>query len=377
MRAVRGDEQRFFFSIIDQAIGADTVAQQVCKVSEDQQESSLQSRAAVALIKSLAIGAVGGVAFHVLGLPLAWMLGPLLANLIVSASGVELDVPVPLREAFVGVLGLVLGSQVTPQLAQRVADWPVSAGLLLAGVVMATLAAAAWFASAPGAMTAMVIMGEQFGGDPRRIAIAQSLRIVLVILLLPPLFWVLEGDAAPAAEALEPGFEAVWMLLALPPLFWLGRTLRVPSASLLLPMLFAGVLSGCDIASLRLADWGFNLMLWVLGCAIGSRFHGLSVATLKRYLGEAFIATLLALVVLGLFAEIIHHLVEVPRAVALLALAPGGIGEMAIVAVALDIDPVFVAFHHLLRMVALMILAPFWGRWLMAALAKERLTKSD
>ncbi|NLC20323.1 MAG: AbrB family transcriptional regulator, partial [Halomonadaceae bacterium] len=315
-------------------------------------------------------------------LPLAWMLGPLVANLIVSASGVELDVPVPLREAFVGVLGLVLGSQVTPQLAQRVGDWPVSAGLLLAGVVMATLTAAAWyrrcgfdpvsawFASAPGAMTAMIVMGEQFGGDPRRIAIAQSLRIVLVILLLPPLFWALEGDAAPAAEALEPGFEAIWMLLALPPLFWLGRTLRVPSASLLLPMLFAGVLSGCDIASLRLADWGFNLMLWVLGCAIGSRFHGLSVATLKRYLGEAFIATLLALVVLGLFAEIIHHLVEVPRAVALLALAPGGIGEMAIVAVALDIDPVFVAFHHLLRMVALMILAPFWGRWLMAALAK-------
>ena len=355
----------------------------VCMVSEDQQqESSLQNRTAVALAKSLVIGAVGGVAFHVLGLPLAWMLGPLVANLIVSASGVELDVPVPLREAFVGVLGLVLGSQVTPQLAQRVGDWPVSAGLLLAGVVMATLAAAAWyrrcgfdpvsawFASAPGAMTAMIVMGEQFGGDPRRIAIAQSLRIVLVILLLPPLFWALEGDAAPAAEALEPGFEAIWMLLALPPLFWLGRTLRVPSASLLLPMLFAGVLSGCDIASLRLADWGFNLMLWVLGCAIGSRFHGLSVATLKRYLGEAFIATLLALVVLGLFAEIIHHLVEVPRAVALLALAPGGIGEMAIVAVALDIDPVFVAFHHLLRMVALMILAPFWGRWLMAALAK-------
>jgi uncharacterized membrane protein AbrB (regulator of aidB expression) len=51
--------------------------------------------------------------------------------------------------------------------------------------------------------------------------------------------------------------------------------------------------------------------------------------------------------------------------VALLALAPGGIGEMAILAVALNIDPVFVAFHHLLRMVTLMIIAPFWARWLL------------
>ncbi|BBI72839.2 hypothetical protein HAALTHF_24670n [Vreelandella aquamarina] len=76
-------------------------------------------------------------------------------------------------------------------------------------------------------------------------------------------------------------------------------------------------------------------------------------------------ATLLALVVLALFAELIHQTVGVGRDVALLALALGGIGEMAILAVALNIDPVFVAFHHLLRMVTLMIVAPFWARWLM------------
>nr|WP_242597221.1 AbrB family transcriptional regulator [Halomonas sulfidoxydans] len=330
-----------------------------------------------ALARSLGIGALGGVVFQLIGMPLAWMLGPLVANLVVSARGVDVGVPEPLREVFLGVLGLVLGSQVTPQLAERVLDWPLSAALLLLGVAASTAAAAAWyrrcgfdsvsawFASAPGAMTAMILMGETCGGDPRRIAVAQSLRVVLVVLLLPPLFWLFEGaSGAEVAAAVDREPSSLWMLLALPLLLPLGRRLRLPSPTLLTPLLFAGALSGFGIASLGLPDVGMNLMLWVLGCAIGSRFRGLSSARLGRYLFEAFVATLAALAVLAGFAELIHRWVGVPRDVALLALAPGGIGEMAILAVALDLDPVFVAFHHLLRMVALMLFAPFWARWL-------------
>ncbi len=329
-----------------------------------------------ALARSLAIGALGGAVFQWLGLPLAWMLGPLVANLVVSARGMDVRVPEGLREALLGVLGLVLGSQVTPELASRVVDWPLSMALLLAGVAASTAVAAAWyrrcgfdsvsawFASAPGAMTAMILMGEKCGGDPQRIAIAQSLRILLVVLWLPPLFWLWEGAPSTAAEDPTP-VAHLWMLLALPLLIPLGRRLRLPTPSLLAPLLFAALLSGLDIASLALSEWGMNLMLWGLGSAIGSRFRGLSGARFGRYLGEAAVATLLALAVLAIFAELIHQLLGVPRDVALLALAPGGIGEMAILAVALEIDPVFVAFHHLLRMIALMLFAPFWARWLL------------
>ncbi|MDK2750189.1 MAG: AbrB family transcriptional regulator [Halomonas meridiana] len=139
----------------------------------------------------------------------------------------------------------------------------------------------------------------------------------------------------------------------------------MPSPALLAPLLATALLSGLDIASLALPSWGMNLMLWVLGSAIGSRFQGMTRRLLGRYLWQSGIATLLALVVLAVFAELIHQTVGVGRDVALLALAPGGIGEMAILAVALNIDPVFVAFHHLLRMVTLMVVAPFWARWLM------------
>lgn len=328
------------------------------------------------LVTSLAVGAVGGVVFQLTGLPLAWMLGPLIANLLMSAKGINVSVPEPLRNTFLAVMGLVLGSQVTPQLAHRVLDWPVSAALLLLGVVASTAVAAAWyrrcgfdptsawFGAAPGAMTAMILLGDKCGGDPQRIAIAQSLRIILVILFLPPLFWAFddgENVIGPIHSALEHG----WMLLTIPFLLPLGRWLRMPSPALLAPLLLAALFSGFDIASFALPEWGMNVMLWVLGSAIGSRFQGMTRTLFGRYLWQSGVATLLALVVLALFAELIHQLLGVRRDVALLALAPGGIGEMAILAVALNIDPVFVAFHHLLRMVTLMIVAPFWARWLL------------
>ncbi|WP_235040011.1 AbrB family transcriptional regulator [Vreelandella profundi] len=328
------------------------------------------------LAASLAVGAVGGIAFQLTGLPLAWMLGPLIANLLVSSQGVKVAVPEPIRNVFLAIMGMVLGSQVTPQLAHRVGDWPVSAGLLLLGVAASTAVAAAWyrrcgfdpvsawFGAAPGAMTAMILLGEKCGGDPQRIAVAQSLRIILVILFLPPLFWA-SGDGSESVGPVNSGLEHGWMLLTIPLVLPLGRFLRIPTPALLAPLLMAALLSGFDIASLALPGWGMNVMLWVLGSAIGSRFQGMTRKLLGRYLWQSGIATLLALVVLALFAELIHQLLGVGRDVALLALAPGGIGEMAILAVALNIDPVFVAFHHLLRMVTLMIIAPFWARWLM------------
>lgn len=329
----------------------------------------------VPMLRSLGVGAMGGLVFQLAGMPLAWMLGPLVTNLVVSVRGVEVRIPEWLRELFLGVLGLVLGSQVTPALAHRVLDWPISAALLLLGVFCSTALAAAWyrycgfdrvsawFASAPGAMTAMVLMADKVGGDPQRISVAQSLRVILVILILPPLFWAFE-DAGPSVATSVDQPRDIWLLLILPLIVPLGRWLRLPTPALLAPLFVAVALGIGDIASLHLPGWGMNTMLWVLGSAIGSRFKGLSGKRLGRYVWQAGIATALALAVLAVFAELIHQAVGVPRDVALLALAPGGIGEMAIVAVALGLDPMFVAFHHLLRMVALMIVAPLWARWL-------------
>lgn len=337
----------------------------------------MSTKVLIPLSKSLAVGVIGGFLFDMAGLPLAWMLGPLVMNLIASITSVEVAVPENIRFAFLGILGLVLGSQVTPDLISRVVDWPISGGLLLIGVAISTSLCAvwfrsrgfdsvtAWFSAAPGATTAMIMMGEASGGDPRRIAISQSLRIILVLLILPPLFLFYEGSVVTdIASEQERLFSAPYLMLALPLLIPLGIKLKVPTPALLMPLFFSALLSGFAVARFQMPNWGMNTMLLVLGCAIGSRFRGLSFSLLRKHLFESFVATLISLIIFAVFAEIIHQLLHVPRDVALMAMAPGGIGELAILAVALNLDPMFVAFHHLLRIVALMAIAPVLARYL-------------
>jgi membrane AbrB-like protein len=329
----------------------------------------------VQLARALAVGALGGCIFDALHLPLAWMLGPLLANLAFAIGGAGVAIPNRLREYFLGVLGLLLGGQVTPQLADRMLDWPISAGVLLFGLLVSTSVGAwwyrrcgfdsvtAWFASAPGAMTAMIMMGDKAGGDPRRVAVAQSLRALLIVLTLPPFFVGYASGNANVHLAAD-GIHGLWLLLAIPVFTRLGSWARLPNPSLLASMLIAAGLGAGDVGRLHLPDWGGDMMLCVLGCAIGARFTGVRLAELIQCAYQALVASVLTLGVLAGFAYLVHSLLDIPLHVVILAFAPGGIGEMAILAVTLNIDPVFVTFHHLLRLITLMLIAPLWAHWL-------------
>ncbi|MGQ4877524.1 AbrB family transcriptional regulator [Billgrantia sp. LNSP4103-1] len=320
---------------------------------------------------ALLLGVLGGLLFKLLALPLPWMLGPLVANLVASMAGARLKMPGQLRELCLGIMGLVLGGQVTTELVERLPSLSLSLLLLSVGVVVATYVVTLWyrrcgletttafFSALPGGMAAMVVLGEKLGNDVRGIAMGQSLRVVLVLLVLPPLFWVLEGGVSMRAEdAGTPGWQDAWLLLLLA-VVPLGHRLRLPAPALLLPLTLGAALSVGGIGSLQLPAWAMGAVLLVLGSSIGTRFSGTSVRELLAYGRYALVATLLTLSVLAVFAELIHRWLGVPRDIALLALAPGGMAEMAVLAVALDMDPLYVTFHHLFRLVALMLIAPF------------------
>ena len=67
------------------------------------------------------------------------------------------------------------------------------------------------------------------------------------------------------------------------------------------------------------------------------------------------------------FAELIHLATGLPYIALVLALAPGGIAEMGLVALAMGSDPLFVATHHVVRLGVVVLVAPMvfkiWRRW--------------
>ena len=132
---------------------------------------------------SIGLGAVGGAVFFALALPLPWMLGAMTLATGAALAGAPLAVPAQVRNAMIAILGVLLGSQFTIDLFARIAEWYVG----LSGVVLSTALAAgmayvvfrrlggydrvtSYFASMPGGLSEMMVLGETMGGDGRTIS---------------------------------------------------------------------------------------------------------------------------------------------------------------------------------------------------------------
>ncbi|WP_114417984.1 AbrB family transcriptional regulator [Marinospirillum perlucidum] len=327
------------------------------------------------LITTLAVGFLGGWLFSFLQIPLAWMLGPLLANLLVSLAGMPVGIKPGFRAVFLGSLGVILGGQASQDTLQQASNWPGSLALLTLGVILIILGvsiyfrrmagfdqASAWFSAVPGAMTSMILMGGQAGGDERKITLAHALRLTFVVLLVPSLFWVFYTPPPTSENPLFQEAQNLWLLAGILPAWWLGKRLRLPTPEFTAP-LFMSVTAAVNGYAFTGTQTLVAATFLVLGASIGARFYGTRPGELLWLGKHALGATLVALSLAAFSAWMMHWLLGLPFATAMLTMTPGGIGEMAMVALALGVDPVFIAVHHLFRILALMLIIPFLVRF--------------
>jgi len=103
----------------------------------------------------------------------------------------------------------------------------------------------------------------------------------------------------------------------------------------------------------------------VMGSGIGTRFAGATFYELVRTFSLSIGLTLSLLALVVLFAYGVSNQTELGFAALILAYTPGGLAEMAILALLLDVDPVFVATHQTMRVVLIYLLVPFVARRLL------------
>ncbi|MDJ0971883.1 MAG: AbrB family transcriptional regulator, partial [Kiloniellales bacterium] len=129
---------------------------------------------------ALLIGSLGGAAAQAADLPLAWMIGAMLATTLAAALGLPVAMWLGLRAIMVAVLGVMLGSAFSPEILDRLLEWALSLACLVvyAGVsgalclqAFARLArfdsVTAYFAAMPGGLAEMTLVGGAMGGDER------------------------------------------------------------------------------------------------------------------------------------------------------------------------------------------------------------------
>ncbi len=334
---------------------------------------------------ALALGLIGGALFQWLGLPLPWMLGPMTACTLGALVQLPIAAPSVVRQPMSAIIGVLLGASFGPSVLANVGTWiSTILGLI---VFMACCGASsiwylqkyggldaktAYFAGMPGGLVEMITLGEARGADAKAIALIHGARILMVIMTLPFIIQWMAGVTLVRAPGSVPGgapsiftspavSEFLLLGCALSGTL-LGHVLRLPAQNLLGPMLVSGAVHLTGLSDFKPTYEVVNAAQLVIGTTVGCRFAGVAPGVILAQMRLSFGATAILLVWTGLFAIVMSRLTSFNVMTVMLAYSPGGLAEMSLIAVALNAEVAFVATHHLIRVVLVMVLAaPVFG----------------
>ncbi|HEV7264565.1 MAG TPA: AbrB family transcriptional regulator [Falsiroseomonas sp.] len=331
------------------------------------------------MLLTVTVAALGGALFWLLQVPLPWMLGAMAATGALAWRE-RATVPAPLRPAALIALGLGLGQTFTAPVMAALAlsfGWLLLAALLsiLGGALTSRLfariagtdAATGYYASVPGGVVVMAILAQRAGVSVPAVTLAQTIRVMIVVALVPPLItWLApRGGAATAAFLAERPEVHLWGLLALLPVGFLTGLLaeRVGLANpwmlgpccLMIALSMAGILpSGVPLWMVDAAQVG-------LGMALGSRISRSFILSARRLAVASAVTTVLLVAVMAVMAIGYALVSGLPIGAVLLGMSPGGMPEMTITAKALELGvPLVLGFHLVRMLVCNLTVAPIW-----------------
>ncbi len=318
---------------------------------------------------ALGLCAAAGALCASLGTPLPWMIGPVLAMAACNFGGARLRAPGGGRQVGQVVIGSALGLYFTPAVAREVLSyWHLLIGAALFAIALAwacgwflarttdTDRTTAFFASVPGGAAEMTTLGERFGARVERVALAQSLRILVVVIVVP---FALTYSGAHGADAYRPAPMLLdWAKLAL--LLAIGAAAggafalaRAANAYMFGPLFAVIALTAGEVQFSSMPNWVSNLAQLLIGCALGSRFERQFLKSLARYVGAVLASIALAILLAAAFGAALAWLSGLPVPSLVLATAPGGIAEMCITAKVLQLGVPLVTAAHVTRVVVL------------------------
>ena len=308
-------------------------------------------------------------------IPLAWMLGPMLAISIAALAGIKVKMPKLALSAILIILGLHIGNYIDQNLLSQMKGWIWTSMVMFFYILVSIFIVSKYlqkfssykektsiFSAAPGALGPLLILAEYEKSDLSQVATAHLIRLIIIITLFP--FFVVNFSPTEAITIEKFNYmdqnhlDIIILLIVSVALIYIFDEIKVPAPLLAGPLVASGILQITEIASYKLPDQSINFCLLILGASVGCRFADKSLNEVIKNTVHSFVATAL-LVFLGVIAAIVAgYFVENNFLTLLLSYCPGGIYEVAVIAIAFNLDPNFVAFHHIIRLLIILFMIP-------------------
>ncbi|MBD3679958.1 MAG: AbrB family transcriptional regulator [Rhodobacteraceae bacterium] len=330
---------------------------------------------------ALAISLAAGTLAWWVGMPLPWMLGPMIGNTVASVMSVPVAGPNRLRPIVIPVIGVMLGSGISAEVLSKAGAW-AGTFLFLPPFLIAAAAVSygvyrglgrydpvtAFYSAMPGGLNEMLLMGAEAGGDQRKIALAHASRVLMTIFFVVMFFGLVlgvstQGGGPRFTAVAEVGpVDALWLigsaLVGLP----LARLLRLPAPPLLGPMILSGVAHLTGLVTVPPPTILVIAAQLVMGTVIGCRFQGARARDILKDLALGAGAAVGMIAVAVIFALMVHFSTGTDLAQAFLAYSPGGLTEMSLLALAMGQEIAYVSITHIARISLVIFMAPFLFR---------------
>jgi hypothetical protein len=332
-----------------------------------------------ARLTAIAASAVGAAVFYLFDLPLPFMLGPMFGCLIAALAGARLQALGHLTTAMRIVLGIAVGTAITPALLDRLPEMIYSVALIPPFIIIIGLVgypwfrkvcgfdhATAYFGAMPGGLQDMLVFGEEAGGDVRALSLIHATRVLVIVTAAPFLLqsmWGVPLVAFPGQPAADIPLAEMAIMAVAGTLGWLGaRAIGLFGAPIIGPLVATSLVSLGGLIGHRPPGEMLLMAQFILGLGVGAEYVGVTLRELRQdVLAGIGYCGLLAGISL-VFAEIVIWIGAAPPMEAFLAFAPGGQSEMAILAIVAGADLAYVVTHHLVRLVVVILGAPVVAR---------------
>lgn len=330
---------------------------------------------------ALAVALAGAIVCVYLKTPLPWLIGPLVAVAMVSMANGKLQEPPLARQAGQWAIGVALGLYFSPDVMREIARLsPWIAAAVLFSIVLGWLGAwllskattvdapTSFFAMAIGGASEMAAQAQRHGGRVDKVAAAHALRIMLVVLTVPFVFNAMNVHGLDPYTPLAKTFS--WAGLAVLIAVTAGAAavmerIDSPNSWMIGPLLAAAIVTATGNSFSSLPASAVNAGQLLIGVSLGARFTPEFFRAAPRFLSAVAAISVLYMVLAAGFSALLARGSGLPWPTAAIATTPGGIGEMALTAQALQLGvPIVAAFHTIRLLVLLLVVGAMYRVWM-------------
>lgn len=328
-----------------------------------------------------AVTATAGYLAHRAHVPLAWMIGPILATCALNMARLAPAVPTRTRPFGQMVVATGVGMSFSPAALQMIASHAgAMIGMAIFTILVAALAArlmtaltgtdrvTAFLACMPNGPVEMANLATQYGANTGLVIASQTLRIVAVVLFVPVAVYILHGGLPAPLTDMRPPLDATGAISLL--LTFAGalaaafvfRRLRLSNAFFLGPLTFTAIAAALSVPMVQWPAPVLAIAQILLGTWLGSTLGPDLFRRTGRNLAVAILTTVVLLVGCGGGALLLSLYSSLDAETLILGTAPGGVTEMTLTAKVLLLDVATITAFHVTRILIVMPNIPWMIR---------------